>query len=108
MNTAVINVKVEPALKQEAKKVAEDLGLSLSGVINGLLRYFVKTKTVTFRAEEKPTPYMIKALKEAEEDIKAGRVSPSFTNIDEALGWLDNPKRKYVNQLRKEVRQAAR
>ena len=103
MNTAVINVKVEPDIKKKAQRVVEELGLSLSGVINGYLRHLVRTKAVHFSLSEEPSEYMIQSLKEAEEDIKAGRVSPNFNNAEDAISWLDNPKRKYVNQLRKKV-----
>lgn len=100
MNTAVVNVKVNPKVKREAKKVAEKLGLSLSSLINGYLRHLIKTKTVTFSLKEEPSEYMIQALKESKADIKAGRVSPTFTNAKDAIAWLNDPKRKYVNQLR--------
>ncbi|MBI2017924.1 type II toxin-antitoxin system RelB/DinJ family antitoxin [Candidatus Daviesbacteria bacterium] len=103
MQTAVINIKVEPKTKKEAQKVAEEMGISLSGLINGFLKQVVKTKTVTLSAKEEPSEYMIQSLKEAEDDIKAGRVSPTFDNAKDAIAWLHNPKAKYANQLRKKV-----
>ncbi len=84
MNTAVINIKVEPNVKKKAQNVAGRLGLSLSALINGYLRQLIKTETVVFSTKEEPTAYMIKALKEAEEDIKAGRVT-SFKSGKEAI-----------------------
>ncbi|MBI3380175.1 type II toxin-antitoxin system RelB/DinJ family antitoxin [Candidatus Gottesmanbacteria bacterium] len=90
MNTAVINLKVEPQVKKSAQKIAHDLGLTLSGLINGYLKQLIRTKTVTFStASEIPSDYMREALKEAEEEIKAGRVSSTFTNAKDALGYLD-------------------
>ena len=89
MNSAVINVKVPLTVKQEARKVAGELGLSLSALVNGFLRQVIRTRTVTFSAsQEKPNAYMRKALKESEEDIKAGRVV-SFQTGEEALTYLD-------------------
>lgn len=104
MSTAVVNVKVNPKVKYEAQIVAEELGFSLSSLINGYLRQLIKTKTVHFSAsEEEPSDYLIQSLKEAEEDIKAGRVSPGFTNAKAAIDWLRNPKAKYANQLRQKI-----
>ena len=103
MNTAVINVKVEPTIKKKAQKVAKDLGLSLSGLINGYLRHLIKTKTVTFSLKEDPSEYMIQALKEAEEDVKGGRVSPTFDNAEDSIAWLRDSKAKYANQILKKV-----
>ncbi|HLD01632.1 MAG TPA: type II toxin-antitoxin system RelB/DinJ family antitoxin [Patescibacteria group bacterium] len=89
MNTAVINIKTDPKVKKQAQAVASELGLNLSSVINGYLRQFIKTKTVTFQAHEEPSEYMIQALKESGEDIKAGRVL-SFKNGDDAVGYFES------------------
>lgn len=89
MNTAIVNVKVDPRVKKEAQRLAEDLGLSLSGLINAYLKQIIRTKTVSFStAAEEPSEYLINALKESREDIKAGRVV-SFDNPDDALAFLD-------------------
>lgn len=89
MNTAVINIRVNSTVKKQAQKTAEKMGLSLSDVINGFLRHLIKTKTVTFTAREEPSLWLIKALKESREDIKAGRVI-SFETWEEENRYLDN------------------
>jgi addiction module RelB/DinJ family antitoxin len=88
MNTAVVNVKVDPKVKREAQKVAKDLGISLSGMINGFLKHLVRTKTVHFSLSEEPSEYLIKALEESRKDIKTGRVV-SFEDPNKALAFLD-------------------
>lgn len=88
MQTAVINLRVEPQTKEKAQIVARQLGLSLSAVIEGFLAHLIRTKTVHFSLKEEPTEYMLQALKESKEDIKAGRVV-SFKNPDKALFYLD-------------------
>ncbi len=98
MNTAVINIKTDPKLKIEAQKVAGELGFSLSSLVNAYLKQLVKTKTVKFSLDEQPSEYLLKSLKESEEDIKAGRVSPSFDNAEDMITWLNNPRRKYENE----------
>lgn len=103
MQTAVINVKVRSDIKKQAQKVAEELGLSLSAAINGFLRHFVKTKTVTFGIEEEPSEWMIHELAKSKKNIEKGLVSPAFDNAEDAIAWLHDPKRKYANQIRKKV-----
>lgn len=103
MNTAVINIKVEPKTKKQAQKIAEDLGLSLSAVIHGYLKQFIRTKSIDLSLAEQPNEDMIKALKEAEDDFKKGYISPSFDNAEDAIAWLKDPKAKYANQIRKKV-----
>jgi addiction module RelB/DinJ family antitoxin len=98
MNTAVIITKTEPQVKVRAQKVAKDLGLSLSSLINAWLRQLIKTKTIVFSAaDEEPTQYLLDALRKSEEDIKAGKISPSFDNAKDAIAWLEDPKATYKN-----------
>jgi|Napbiome12C3dose_1001474.scaffolds.fasta_scaffold00001_201 DNA-damage-inducible protein J len=103
MNTAVVNVKVNPKVKREAQKIAEQLGLSLSSLINGYLKQIIRTKRVSFDLSYEPTDYLTQALEEAKKDREEGFVSPSFDNVKDAITWLDNPKRKYENQIRKKI-----
>lgn len=88
MNTAVVNVKVNPKVKKEAQRIAEKLGLSLSSLINGYLKQLIRTRTVNFSLSGEPSEYMIQALKESGQDIKAGRVI-SFKKPKYALDYLD-------------------
>lgn len=89
MYTAVINVKTHPQIKNEAKKIAEELGFSLSSLVNAYLRQLIKTKTIVFSTvSEEPSAYMVKMLKQAEKEIEEGKVV-SFTNGNEALTYLD-------------------
>ena len=48
MNTAVINIRTDLGLKSAAQKVAEELGFSISSLVNAYLKQLVKTKTVHF------------------------------------------------------------
>jgi len=89
MQSAVINFTTEEETKQEAQKTARKMGISLSTVLNHYLKHFVRTKTVVFSAEDEvPNKYLIQALKESEEDVKAGRVI-SFETGKDALDYLN-------------------
>ena len=88
MNTAVINIKIDPKVKKDAQKMAQKLGFSLSALLNGYLRHFLKTKSIHFSLNEEPTPALLKMLRESEEDRLAGRVVSFDTSVDE-LKFLD-------------------
>lgn len=88
MNTAIINVRIDPKIKRQAQKTASEIGVSLSDVINASLREFVEKQSVTFRKPEVPSQYLLTSLKESLEDVKAGRVR-SFENPKDALKYLD-------------------
>lgn len=86
---ATINIRTDAGLKSKAQKVAGDLGFNLSSLLNAYLRHLVKTKVVHFSLEERPNAYLRRILKRAEKDIKEGKVSPAFDNVDEAIKWLN-------------------
>lgn len=89
MNTASILIKTDPQVKVKAQKTAEKMGLSLTSVINHYLKHFISTETITFSTrDETPNQYLINALKESEEDVRAGRVT-TFKNAQEELDYLD-------------------
>jgi addiction module RelB/DinJ family antitoxin len=98
MNTASILIKTDPKLKKEAQLTADKMGISLTSVINRYLRHFIQTKSITFTAnDEMLNAQTIKALKESENDIKAGRVSPAFDNVEDSIKWLEDPNSRYQN-----------
>lgn len=93
MNTTVINIRTQVNVKKAAQQVAEDLGMNLSVLINGFLKHLIKTKTINLVDSEEPSQYLIDSLKEAEEDIKAGRVI-SFEDGSGAIKYLDEMIKK--------------
>jgi addiction module RelB/DinJ family antitoxin len=89
MGTAIINIRTDAKVKSQAQKIAADLGISLSALINGFIRHLIRTKRVEFDlVEERPNEYMIKALKESEEDYRKGDYH-SFAKTSDALAFLD-------------------
>ena len=89
MNTATIFIKTEPKIKEEAQKTAQELGFSLSSILNAFLRQLVKTKTIHFSIEEeKPSKYLVGLLRQAEADLKKGETSPKFKTAEEFIEYL--------------------
>jgi addiction module RelB/DinJ family antitoxin len=90
MSTASILIRTDPQVKKEAKKTAKEMGLSLSAIITGLLKEFVKRKTITFTDEEL-APYAKVQLKKARENRTQGKGSPLFTDNEELI--KEDPKK---------------
>jgi addiction module RelB/DinJ family antitoxin len=86
MNTT-IHIKTDIQTRDSAKKVAEDFGFTLTSLVNAMLKQIARTKRLTLSLDETPNQYMIDALKQSEEDVKAGRVI-SFESGQEALDYL--------------------
>lgn len=90
MSQAAIYIKTETETKEKAQKVAKELGLSLSAIVNGFLKQFIKTKRVTFSASsEEPSDYLISLMKKGRENYKSGNTSPAFKSGEEAVSWLE-------------------
>ncbi len=103
MESAVINIKVQPELKKQAQKVAKEMGLSLSTLVKGFLKQVIRTKSVTFHAEEELSDYAIQMLKESAEDVKKGKVK-SFYNTTDAISYLDSIIKDDERKIRKSKR----
>lgn len=97
MNTATIHIKVDSKVKEQAQRVAEGLGSNLSIVINHLLKHFVETKSMHPTKSYRPSEYLKKVLREAEEDARKGYISPPFTNSKDTIAWLRDPNARYEN-----------
>jgi DNA-damage-inducible protein J len=89
MNSTVINIKTDIKIKKEAQKITSDLGLSLSGAINGFLKQLIRDKTVLFTLNENiPSAYLLSSIKESKSERKSGKFH-SFKNNQEAINFLD-------------------
>ena len=89
MKTAMINIKTETRVKEQAQELAEELGFSLSAFVTASLKQFVRTRGVQFSALPRMTPYLEGVIKEVEKDMKAKKnISPAFTNAREASAYL--------------------
>lgn len=92
MSSQVITIKVDPITKEEAHHAAEQLGMPLSVVIKAFLKQFIRTKTVTFSAqdEEVPNEYFKGMLAKARKNWKEGKGSPTFHTGAETVKWLED------------------
>jgi len=87
----VINIKTEKEIKENAQKIAKDLGISLSDVVNASLRNFIKTREVHFSAVPRMTEELERFIGRFEKDIKDGKnMSPVLSSEKEINEYLNN------------------
>ncbi len=87
----VIYIKTEHEVKENAQKLALELGLNLSDVINASLRNFIRTREVYFSSVPKMTLELERLLGPIEEDIKKKRnLSPEFNNGEDMDAYLNS------------------
>jgi addiction module RelB/DinJ family antitoxin len=91
MAKTLISIKADKEVKENAQKLARELGLSLSDVMNAALRNFIRTRKATFSSIPYMTPELERLLGVVEEDIKAGRnMSPTLSSAEEVSAYLDD------------------
>lgn len=90
MTKVVINFKVDKEVKEEAQKLARDLGVPLSTLVNAQIKQMLRSRTVTLTTDLKPTPYLEKILLEVEKDLKTGKNITRTNSLEEALAHLDS------------------
>lgn len=89
MNTAVITTKIDPQTKVQAMKTADELGMPLSVIIKAFLKQFIRTKSLSFSAQEEiPNEHLQDLMHQAKEDLRAGKASPTFDTGKEAVTYL--------------------
>ena len=73
MAKTVINFKVDKEVKEEAQRLAKELGLTLSAIVNAQLHDLIRTRRLSVGVELKPTPYLERIIAQARADRKAGK-----------------------------------
>ena len=74
----MINIKADKEVKENAQELARDLGLPLSGIINAMLKEFVRNRSVSFSAIPTMTRALENVLGKVENDIKKARICLPF------------------------------
>ncbi len=87
MNT-VISVRLDKEVKESAQEVAHSAGLTLSSLINAYLRQIAATRRIEIYAPEQMTPHLEKLIAKVEDDLKRGKVSKGFDNVEDFLADL--------------------
>lgn len=91
MSQIPVTVKIDADVKQQAQRLAQRLGLSLSSIVENKLREAVSERRVVFEEEYLPNEKIAKELDKIEEDVKAGRnLSGPFNTFEELERHLNS------------------
>ncbi|MDO8617437.1 MAG: hypothetical protein Q7N87_00890 [Candidatus Uhrbacteria bacterium] len=87
----VINIKADVEVKKNAQKLAEEIGLSLSAVLNAYLKQFIRNREINLSIVPRMSQELETFLGEVEQDIrKKKNFSPPFSTMGEARCYLDS------------------
>lgn len=91
MNKTIINIKIDKEVKENAQKLAKELGFSLSDVVNASLRNFIRTQGVHFSAVPHMTSELEHLLVGVEKDMQENKnMSGPFSTHTEVHEHLDS------------------
>lgn len=91
MQRVVVQIPMSKQLKEKAELVSADLGFSsLQEVIRVLLTKLSKNEfNLKVEEGEYPSKSLIRAMKQAEKNLKEGKHSPIFKTGEETVAWLE-------------------
>lgn len=83
MSKVLINIKADKEVRDNAREIANNLGLSLSAIINASLKQFIKNREVQFSDKHTTTPYLEGVISNVEMDLKNKKnLSKTFSASD--------------------------
>ena len=94
MNKVVVNVKVDPETKKAAQALANNLGLTLSGLVNAQLKQLINQQRLVLDAPYPTRPMSPKLeaeLDQVYQEIRQGHVSQPHAGLNSFLGDLNQP-----------------
>ncbi|MBI4360099.1 MAG: type II toxin-antitoxin system RelB/DinJ family antitoxin [Candidatus Jacksonbacteria bacterium] len=88
----LLNFKIDTELKEEAQRVASELGFPLSTLLNAYVRQLIKNRSVYFNTKPDThtmPPALEEELEEVERDIHSNKnLSRSFSDVQDAITYL--------------------
>ena len=86
----LINIRADQEVKQTAQKLAAELGLSLSDIMNAALRNFIRTREVYVSSIPRMTSELERILGPIEHDVQHKKnLSPLFSSAKDAAAYLE-------------------
>jgi addiction module RelB/DinJ family antitoxin len=87
MNTTLV-IKTKKELRDDAKRVAQELGVPLTTVVNALLKQFVRDGAVTVSLEPTPLPAKVALWEEISHEARKGKTAKGYSNVEKLLSDL--------------------
>lgn len=88
MTKTILNIKTDPATKQQLQMFASELGVPVSVIINAQIKQMLRDRKVVLSTELEPTPYLVKIMEQVEEDLKSNKNMTKAMNTKEVVAYL--------------------
>lgn len=64
----ILNIKIDKEIKDEAKKIADTMGIPLGTITNILLRQFIRDKEIHIALNYRPSDYLLESIADASKE----------------------------------------
>ena len=82
--------KTDKKRKETAQKIAKNMGIPFSAVMNRLMDEFIEEKQITFSKQSyEPTLYLKRLLDQGEKDLKTGRNIKTYNSLEELRAAIE-------------------
>ena len=90
MTKTVLNVKTDIEVKKAAQKLAKEMGVPLSTIVNAQLKQLISERQISLRAPLIPNARTRRIIDKARADFRKGKnISPIFSSGTEMDAWLE-------------------
>jgi len=87
----VLNVKTDKEVKEQAQKIAKEMGIPLSVVVNSQLKNFIRERKFTASIEPQFKDEVWAQIRKAIRDVKNGKnISGPFSTSEKMNDYLDS------------------
>ncbi len=83
-----MNIRIDEDIRRELKDFAAELGMPTSSLVTACIKQMLRTRSVTFSAALRPTPYLAEMISTATADYEAGRDITVAETDEETLAHL--------------------
>jgi DNA-damage-inducible protein J len=83
----ILNIKIDKEIKDEAKKIADAMGIPLGTITNLLLRQFIRDKELNVSLSYRPSKRLLDSIQEARIEFEKGDMK-KYATADELFKSL--------------------
>ena len=85
----LLTVKVDPAVKKNAQKTADSLGVPLSIAVNSFLKRFIRDKELVISESGRPSQYFKDVVREIHKELAEGK-GKKFASTNALMQYLQS------------------
>ncbi len=87
----LLNIKTDKEVKEKAQRLAKELGLPLSAIINAQLKQLLRDRELQISAAPRMSKKLEEVIREAERDLYDKKTSPPFFLTQKGLSRICAP-----------------